>query len=53
MKRRGGGLHGLKRPDSDGLDAIQAASRAWWERSPMTYDRRQSAQLEPCACLVR
>jgi SAM-dependent methyltransferase len=47
MKRRGGGLHGLKRSGSDGLEAVQAANRAWWERSPMTYDWRHSAHLEP------
>jgi hypothetical protein len=47
MKRRGGGRHGLKRPDGDGLEAVQAANRAWREQSPMTYDWRQSAGLEP------
>jgi 2-polyprenyl-3-methyl-5-hydroxy-6-metoxy-1,4-benzoquinol methylase len=46
MKSRGGGLHGLKRSDADPLEAVQAANRAWWERSPMTYDWRQSAGLE-------
>ena len=46
MKRRSGGLHGLKRSDADPLDAVQAANRAWWERSPMTYDWRGSAGLE-------
>jgi SAM-dependent methyltransferase len=46
MKRRGGGLHGLKRSDTDTLEAVQAANRDWWEQSPMTYDWRQSAGLE-------
>jgi 2-polyprenyl-3-methyl-5-hydroxy-6-metoxy-1,4-benzoquinol methylase len=49
IKRRGGGLHGLKRSDSDGLEAVQAANRAWWEQTPMTYDWRHSAGLEPAS----
>lgn len=47
MKRRGGGLHGVKRSRTDTLEAVQAANRAWWEQSPMTYDWRGSAGLAP------
>lgn len=34
-------------PKTTGLDAVQAANRAWREQSPMTYDWRQSAGLKP------
>jgi SAM-dependent methyltransferase len=46
-RRRSGGLHGLKRSAADPLEAVQEANRGWWERTPMTYDWRASARLEP------
>lgn len=45
--RRRGGLHGPKRSQTDALEAVQAANRAWWEQTPMSYDWRQSTGLEP------
>ena len=46
-RRLRGGRHGAKRADDDPLEAVQAANRAWWEQSPMTYDWRGSPELEP------
>jgi len=46
-RRLRGGRHGAKRADHDPLEEVQAANRAWWEQSPMTYDWRGRAELEP------
>lgn len=47
MSRRSGGRHGNKRHSDDTLEAVQAANRAWWEATPMTYDWRVGAGLQP------
>lgn len=48
MRRPGGGRHGEKRRRDDPLVDVQAANRAWWEASPMTYDwRADGGLLEP------
>lgn len=46
MTRPSGGRHGDKRHSDDSLEQVQAANRAWWEASPMTYDWRQGGHLE-------
>lgn len=45
MSHHVGGRHGGKRLDGQPLDAVQAANRAWWEDSPMTYDWRAASNL--------
>jgi 2-polyprenyl-3-methyl-5-hydroxy-6-metoxy-1,4-benzoquinol methylase len=37
---------GQKRAERDPLDLVQAASKEWWERSPMTYDWRGESQVQ-------
>jgi 2-polyprenyl-3-methyl-5-hydroxy-6-metoxy-1,4-benzoquinol methylase len=37
---------GHKRAEHDPLDGVQAASREWWERSPMTYDWRGESRAQ-------
>lgn len=46
-RRRGGGRHGAKRSERDSLETVQAANRAWWEQTPMTYDWRSASAIEP------
>lgn len=41
------GSHGTKRLDNEALDQVQVQSRQWWESTPMTYDWRRGAQVEP------
>jgi 2-polyprenyl-3-methyl-5-hydroxy-6-metoxy-1,4-benzoquinol methylase len=42
-----GGRHGAKRTSADSLENVQAANRAWWDETPMTYDWRDGAELRP------